>query len=198
MPNQQRKIGDGPVRVKALRLGDGRDHHESLGCVAILYQPSGRNGRSPQRHKYTKCTTEPHPHSQPSQILWGNHCGPDDRDCHTHNLAEPLCPKRSRHHWHLQCTRAQHRDGVGMPDAGLHPHRGAMDKQHTEPRPSCCVPFGDPHVHKVTPSGKTRQGRNNSSANTLGGSPPYGEDTPDRRQVQRKEQKGVHQQRVLC
>ena len=34
----------------------------------------------------------------------------------------------------------------------------AMHKHHTEPGPSCCVPFGDPHVHNVTPSGETRQG----------------------------------------
>ena len=37
------------------------------------------------------------------------------------------------------CTRPRHRDGVDMPDAGLHPHREAMHKQHTEPGPSCCV-----------------------------------------------------------
>jgi len=31
-----------------------RGHHESLGCVAMLHQPSGRNGPSPQRRKYVK------------------------------------------------------------------------------------------------------------------------------------------------
>ena len=77
-----------------------------------------------------------------------------------------------------------------MPDAGLHPHREAMHKQHIEPGPSCCVPFGDPHVHKVTPSGETRQECIHSSANTMGTSPPYGEGTPGRRQVQRKEKEG--------
>ena len=66
----------------------------------------------------------------------------------------------------------------------------AMHKQHTEPRPSCCVPFGDPHVHNVTPSSNTRQECNHSSANRRGTSPPYGEDTPDRRPVQRKEKGG--------
>ena len=55
-----------------------------------------------------------------------------------------------------------------MPDAGLRPHREAMYKQHTEPWPSCCVPFGDPHVHKVTPSGETKQECIHSSATTLG------------------------------
>ena len=66
------------------------------------------------------------------------------------------------------CTRARHRDGVDMPDAGLHPHREAMHKQHTEPGPSCCVPFGDPHVHTVKPSDETRQECNHSSATPLG------------------------------
>ncbi len=50
----------------------------------MLYQPSGRKGRTPQRHKYTKGTTEPSNHHQLSPILRDNHCGPDDRDCHTH------------------------------------------------------------------------------------------------------------------
>ena len=50
---------------------------------------------------------------------------------HTHNLAEPLSPRRSRHHWPLQCTRARHRDGVDMPDAGLHPHEGDAQTTHT-------------------------------------------------------------------
>ena len=55
-----------------------------------------------------------------------------------------------------------------MPSAGLLPHRKAMHKQHTEPGPSCCVPFSDPHVNKVTPSGETRQECSHSNANTLG------------------------------
>ena len=105
-----------------------------------------------------RSTTEPHPHPQPSPILWGNHCGSDDRDCHTQSLAQPLCPRRSRHHWHLLCTRARHRDGVDMPDAGLHPHREAMNKQHTHSSTqSRCVPFSDPHVHKAARSNDTRQ-----------------------------------------
>ena len=137
----------------------------------MLHQPTGRKGRSPQRHKYPQeCHRIVPSSSQPSPTIWGHQCGPDDRDCHTHthNLAEPLFPRRSRHHWPLQCTRARHRDGVDMPDAGLHPHREPMHKQHTEPMPSCCVPFSDPHVHNVTPSYNTRQECSHSSANTMG------------------------------
>ena len=50
---------------------------------------------------------------------------------HTHNLAGPLCPSGSQHHWHLAVYQARHRDCVDMPDAGLHPHREAKHKQHT-------------------------------------------------------------------
>ena len=35
LPNQQRKFCDGPVRVKALRLGDSRGRHVSMGCRKI-------------------------------------------------------------------------------------------------------------------------------------------------------------------
>ena len=59
----------------------------SPGCTT-----PGRKGPSPQRHKYTKeCHRITPSSNQPSQVLWGNHCGSDDRDCHTHNLAIALC-----------------------------------------------------------------------------------------------------------
>ena len=50
---------------------------------------------------------------------------------HTHNLATH-CAQAGRNTigtW--LCTRPRHRDCVDMPDAGLHPHREAMHKQHT-------------------------------------------------------------------
>ena len=87
---------------------------------------------------------------------------------HTHTDSQDHCAQDGRDTIDIWlCTRTRHRDGVDMPDAGLHPHREAMHKQHTEPGPSCCVPLGDPHVHKVAPSGETRQGCSHSSANTL-------------------------------
>ena len=98
------------------------------------------------------------------------------------------------------CTEARHRDGVGMPDTGLHPHREAMDKQHThtQSKQSRCVPFGDPHVHKVARSNDTMQEFNHSSTNTLG--PVHHmartHQTDDKSKGRKK--KGVHQQRVLC
>ena len=73
----------------------------------MLYKPSGRKGRTPQRHKYTKkCHKLVPSSSQASPTLWGNHCGSDNRDCHTHNLAKPLCPSGSQHHWHLAVYQA--------------------------------------------------------------------------------------------
>ena len=111
----------------------------SPGCTT-----PGRKGPSPQRHKYTKeCHRIAPSSNQPSQVLWGNHCGSDDRDCHTHTTSQ-----------------------------------------------SRCVPCSDPHVHKVARSTDTRQECTNSSAKAMGTSPPSGEDTPCRREVQRKEKGG--------
>ena len=132
----------------------------------MLYQPSGRKGRTPQRHKYTKGTPEPSNHHQLPPILRDNHCGPDDQDCHTHTDSQDHCSQDGRDTIDIWlCTRARHRDGV--PDAGLHPHREVMHKQHTHPWSSCCVPFGCPDVHEGTRSNDTRQECSHSNANTL-------------------------------
>ena len=178
MPNPQCKIGDGPVRVKALRLGrrsgsswvtgvcrhavptlrsqrpdtattqihqrynrteqssptspgpEGyptptprgygqtthtfnaialcalqrptcpqcNGHHDSLGCVAVLHQPSGRKGRSPQRHKYQKNATESHPHPpnppRPSGVA---NVGPTTAIAtHTHTTSQNHCSQDCR------------------------------------------------------------------------------------------------------
>ena len=117
----------------------------------------------------------------------------------THNLAgtsvpkmvvPPLAPTV------YQDTR--HRDGVDMPDAGLHPHREAMHKQHTEPRSPRCVPFGDPHVHKVTPSGETRQGAATAAQTHWGRSTMWRGHTRPTTSPKEGTRRGVHQQRVLC
>jgi len=48
-------------------------------------QPAGRKGPPPQRHKCTKeCQRIVPSSSRASPTLWGNHCGSDGRDCHTH------------------------------------------------------------------------------------------------------------------
>ena len=120
----------------------------SPGCTT-----QGRKGPSPQRHKYTKeCPRITPSSSQPSQILWGNHCGSDDRDCHTHNLAIALC-------------------ALQRPTC---PQSSAIDRH------------------------PTRQECTNSSAKTMGTSPPSGEDTPCRREVQRKEKGGGYISKGFC
>ena len=55
-----------------------------------------------------------------------DHC---DRQSRTHRAIVQVVGRSTTDIW--LCTEARHRDGVGMPDAGLHPHRDAMDKQHT-------------------------------------------------------------------
>ena len=127
---------------------------------------------------------------QPSPILWGKHCGSDDRDCQTQprraivprKVATPLTSAVRQGPTSRRCGHARHRPTPT-------PRRDAHTT-HTEPGPSCCVPFGDPHVHNVTQSDETRQECSHSSAHTMGTNPPYGEDTPDRRQVQRKGTRG--------
>ena len=165
----------------------------------MLYQSTGRKSRSPQRQQV-------HQEIPPNRTLIPNPprssgvtiVGPTTVIAtHTHTLAEPLCPRRSRHHWHLLCPRARHRDGVDMPDAGLHPHREAMHKRHTEPGPSCCVPFGDPHVHKVA-IGRHQAGCSHSSTNTLGPIHHVARTHQADDKSKGREKKGVHQQRVLC
>ena len=190
MPDQQRKIGDGPVRVKAPRLGRRSGSSWVNGVCRHVVPPSVAKAHHRHDTNAPPYTNESYPHSPTLPDPLGNHCGPDDRDCHTQprrtfvpmKVATPLAPG---------CVPGpRHHDGVGMPDAGLHPQREAMHKQHTGPGPSCCVPFSDPHVHKVPRSNETRQGYNHSSANTLGSIPPSREDTPDRRQVQITKKEG--------
>ena len=158
----------------------------------MLHQPSGRKGRTPQRHKYTKGITEPSNHHQLPPILRGNHCGPDDRDCHTHTTSQDHCAQDGRDTIDIWlCTRTRHRDGVDMPDAGLHPHREAMDKQHTHTikaialsalqRPTC------PQNGAIE---RRQAGMQPQQRKHIGTSPPYGEDTPGRRQVQRRKKEG--------
>ena len=168
-----------------------RGHHESLGCVAMLHQPSGRNGSSPQRRKYTKKYDQIVPSSpqapRPSGVIIVGLTTATATLTTSHNH----CAQAGRNTigtW--LCTKPRHRDCVDMPDTDRHPHREAMDKQHTQPKQSRCVPFSDPHVHKVARSTDTRQECTNSSAKTMGTSPPSGGDTPCRRQVQREEKGG--------
>ena len=105
----------------------------------------------------------------------------------THTTSQNHCAQEGRDTIDTCCAPGpRHRDGVDMPDAGLHPHREAMHKQHTQSGSSCCVPFGDPQVNKATRS-ENQTGMQPQKRKHIGASPPSGEDTTDRRQVQRKE-----------
>ena len=105
---------------------------------------------------------------QPSPTLWVTIVGPTTAIA-THNLAEPLYPRRSRHHWHLavyqgptsrRCVHARRRS-TPTP-------RGDAQATRKARAIVLCVPLGDPHVHKVMPSGETRQECSHGSANPLG------------------------------
>ena len=110
----------------------------------------------------------------------------------THTTSQgPLFPRGSHHHWHLLCTRAPTSRRCGYARLRSTPTpRGDVQTTHRARAIVLCVPFGDPHVHNVAPSYNTRQECRHRSANTMGTSPPYGEDTPDRRPVQRKAKGG--------
>jgi len=104
-----------------------------------------------------------------------NHCSQEGRD----TIGTWLCTRAPTSR---RCGHARRRS-TPTP-------RDDAQATHTQPRSSRCVPFSDPHVHKVTRSNETRQGCTHSSANTLGTIPPSREDTPSRRQVQRKRKEG--------
>ena len=117
--------------------GKGRTIGATVGIVmcqwgvAMVYWTSGHKGPSPQRHKPTKeCQRVVHSFSQPSRPSRVTNVGPTTT-IDTHNLAGTIVPKGGRTTIDTCCVpRARHRDGVDMPDAGLHPQRRAMHKQH--------------------------------------------------------------------
>ena len=144
-------------------------------------------------------TTKSNPHPpKPPRPSGVTIVGSDNRDCHTHNLAEPLCTSGSRHHWHLAVYQA--------PTSRLCGHarrrststpRGQAQTTQTQPGSSCCVPFGDPYVHKETRSDEPRQVCNHSNASH------WCQPTIWRRHTisttsPKEEKEGVHQQRILC
>ena len=168
----------------------------------MLFQPSSRKGRPPQRHKYTKKYNRIAPSSpQASQTIWGNQCGSDDRDCHTQSR-RTIVSQRCRDTIDKCCAPNSHIATVWTcptpTDTHTHTPRGDGQTTHTQSKQSRCVPFSDPHVHKVARSNDTRQGCNHSSANTLG--PVHHmartHQADDKSKGRKKE--GVHQQRVLC
>ena len=131
----------------------------------MLHQPSGRNGPSPQRRKSTKKYDQIEPSSsQASPALWGNHCGSDNRDCHTHTTSQNHCAQEGRDTIGIWlCTRPRHRDCVDMPDAGLHPHREARHTQHTHSQGHRAVCPSATHM-SIRKGDRTKPHRNATTA----------------------------------
>ena len=123
-------------------------------------------------HIYTRNYHRIAPSPQPSPILWGNHCGSDDRDCHAHTHirrtivpkepATPLTPAVYQGPTSRRCGHARRRPAPTP--------RGYAQSTHTHTAWTIvlCVSFGDPHVHNGTTSDETKQECSHSSANTLG------------------------------
>ena len=136
----------------------------------MLHQPSGRKGPPPQRRKSTKKYDQIEPSSsQTSPTLWGNHCGSDNRDCHTHTTSQDHCALSvSQHNWHLAVYQAPTSQLCGHARRRSTPTpRGQTQTTHPQPGSSCCVPLCDPHAQKGTRSNETKQECNHNNANTL-------------------------------
>ena len=82
---------------------------------------------------------------------------------HTHNLAKPLYPSGSQHHWHLAVYQPRHRDCVDMPDAGLHQHRGVKHTQHTHSQGHRAVCHSATHM-SIRERDRTKPIRNATTA----------------------------------
>ena len=170
----------------------------------MLHQPSGRNGPSPQRRKYTKKYDQIAPSSsQASPTLWGNHCGSDNRDCHTHTHTQTrrtFVPKAVATPLTSGCVPGPDIATVWTCPTPVYIHtaRPGTNNTHTQPGSSCCVPFCDPHVHKETRSTDTKQECSHSSANTLVPVHHVARTHQINDKSKERKKKGVHQQRVLC
>ena len=177
----------------------------------MLHQPTGRKGRSPQRQTYLQeCHRIVPSSSQTSPTIWGNQCGPDDRDCHTYGEDTPdRRPVQRKEKGGgtsakgsvliLTCVPLPH---LVLPLSGCTcsgtPTKATRTTHTHSPTQSRCVPFSDPHVHKAARSNDTRQECTHSNANTMG---PFHHPAKSHQADEKskgREKEGVHQQRVLC
>ena len=159
----------------------------------MLYQPSGRGADHRNDTNTTRSTTESHPHPQASPILWGNHCGSDDRGCHTHThtqphkdivpkiVATPLTPAVYQGPTSRRCGCARRRSTPTPGGDAQTTHRARAIVLCALRRHAC------PQSNAI---GRRQAGIQPHQHKHIEASPPYGEDTPGRRQVQRKEKDG--------
>ena len=134
----------------------------------MLHQPTGRKGRSPQRHKYPQeCHRIVPSPSQTSPTIWGNQCGPDDRDCHTHTHTT------SQNHCSQDC-----RDTIGPcnapgPDIATvwtcptpvytHTERRCTNNTQSQRHRAVC-----PSATRMSTNGNTRRGKGTQGSISTG------------------------------
>ena len=144
-----------------------------------------------------RTATEAHPHPQTSPVLWGDHCGPDDRDCHTHNLAEPLC-QEGRDTIDTCCAPGPDIATVGHARRRSTPTpRGNAQTTHRARAIVLCA-LRRPTCPLSKAIGRTQAGCSHSSANTLGPVHHMARTHQTDDKCNGRKKKGVHQQRVLC
>ena len=151
------------------------------GVSPCCTNPPGRKRRTPQRHKYTKGTTEPSNHHQLSPIMRDSHRGPDDRDCHTHTDSQDHCAQDGRDTIDIWlCTRAPTSRRCGHARRRSTPtprgdaqttHRARAIVLSVLRRPTC------PHSNTI---GQNQAGMHPQQRKHIGANPPSGEDTPGR------------------
>ena len=91
------------------------------------------------------------------------------RLAHTHNLAGTIVPKRVAPPLTPAVYQGPAIATVWACPTPVYIHTASYGQTtHTHPKQSRCVPFSDPHVHKVATSRETKLGCTHSSANTLG------------------------------
>ena len=94
-----------------------------------------------------------------------------DRQSRAHRAIANMMGRNTTDIW--LCTEARHRDGVDMPDTGLHPHREAMYKQHTHSQSNRAVCPSATHTStksrdRTTPTGMcSQQRKDNGDQSTI-------------------------------
>ena len=144
-------------------------------------------------------TTESHPHPpKPPRPSGVTNVGPTTAIA-THNLAGPLCPNEGRATIDKCCAPDSHIATVWTcpTPTDTHTARRWTNNTHTIKAIALCA-LQRPTCPQSGAIERHQAGMQPQQRKHIGTSPPYGEDTPGRRQVQRKEKEGVHQQRVLC
>ena len=156
----------------------------------MLYQPFGRKGPSPQRRKYTKKYHRIVPSSaRASPTRWGNHCGPDDRGCHT-QPRRTIVPKRVATPLVSGCVPGPDIATAWTCPTPVYTHtaRPGTNNTHTARVIVLCA-LRRPTCPQSNAIERNQAGLQPQQRKDMGASPTYDEDTPDRRQVQRKKKK---------